>query len=253
LAFEREIVMAEFVVHVGGRSAQGKRPNNEDRYVADPERQVFLVADGMGGQEAGEQASGLAAEIIPRVVSDRLAANENADAVVKRALAEAHQAILSAGQHQAPGRKMGTTAVLAVRQDDRFFVAGLGDSRAYLIRDGKVDQLTLDHTVADALARNGTITLEQARNSPWRNVLYKFLGCAEMTDGADVTPFFPKAGDRLILASDGMTNFVNPEDLLAGAHRYHNPQEWAEVLVEMALERGSKDNVTCVVVSFDLE
>jgi protein phosphatase len=245
--------MAEFVVHVGGQSVQGKRSNNEDRYVADPQRHVFLVADGMGGQDAGEQASGLAAEIIPRVVSDRLAANENADTVVRQALAEAHRAILHAGEQQAQGRKMGTTAVLAVQQDDRIFVAGIGDSRAYLIRDGRVEQLTMDHTVADALARNGTITLDQARNSPWRNVLYKFLGCAEMTDGAEVVPFEPRAGDRLLLATDGLTNYVQHEDLQAGVLRYRHPQEWAEALIEMALERGSNDNVTCVIVAFDPE
>src|SRR5436190_1276831 len=123
--------MAEFVVHVGGRSAQGLRSNNEDRYVADPEHHVFLVADGMGGQ---------------------------------------------------------------------VYVAGLGDSRAYLVRGDRVEQLTMDHTVADALERNGTLTHEQAQNSPWRHVLYKFLGCAEMTEGAEVRPFAPQAGDWLILA-----------------------------------------------------
>src|SRR5438067_5585681 len=78
--------MAEFVVHVGGRSAQGLRSNNEDRYVADPEHHVYLVADGMGGQEFGERASGLAAEIIPRVLHDKLAAQENAGQAVQQAL-----------------------------------------------------------------------------------------------------------------------------------------------------------------------
>jgi protein phosphatase len=78
-------------------------------------------------------------------------------------------------------------------------VAGLGDSRAYLVRGHQVRQLTVDHTVADALARNGTLTPEQARQSPWRHVLYKFLGCAEMNDGPEVQPFDPEAGDRLVL------------------------------------------------------
>jgi protein phosphatase len=245
--------MAEFVVHVGGRTAQGKRDNNEDRFVADPERHVFLVADGMGGQEGGERASGLAAEIIPRVVSDRLAAHDNPDNAVRQALAEAHQAIMDAGQTQAQGRRMGTTAVLAVQLDDQVFVAGIGDSRAYLIRGERVEQLTIDHTVADALARNGTITVDQARQSPWRNVLYRFLGCAEMTEGPDIVPFAPQAGDRLLLATDGLTNHVQPEDLSEGASRYPDPQEWAQVLIDLALERGSRDNVTCVILAFDLE
>jgi protein phosphatase len=245
--------MAEFVIRVGSRSAQGMRSNNEDRYVADPDRHVFLVADGMGGQDCGEQASGLAAEIIPQVVSDRLAAHEDAGRAMQQALEAAHQAIVNAGQGQSAGRRMGTTAVLAVQQQDQCFVAGVGDSRAYLIRGDEIEQLTIDHTVADALARNGTITVEQAQNSPWRNVLYKFLGCAEMTDGAEVRPFSPRSGDRLLLASDGLTNHVSHDDLRAGAREHPDPQEWADDLVQIALSRGSSDNVTVVVVAFEPE
>jgi PPM family protein phosphatase len=244
--------MAEFVIQVGSSSACGHRSNNEDRFVVDPGHQLFLVADGMGGQEFGERASNMAAEIIPRVIHDRLAAQDGADEAVRAALAEANRAIVDASQSQAIGRRMGTTAVLAVQQADQFFVAGLGDSRAYLIRGERVEQLTVDHTVADALERNGTLTSEQARHSPWKNVLYKFLGCAEMTDGPDVRPFTPQAGDRLLLASDGLTNFISSEDL-AGGTGQRSPQEWAEELIQLALDRGSKDNVTCIVVAFDRE
>jgi protein phosphatase len=245
--------MAEFVIRVGCRSAQGLRSNNEDRFVADPDHHLFLVADGMGGQEFGERASGMAAEIIPRIVQDRLAANDDPNHAVKEALAKANQAIIEASQVQAPGRRMGTTAVLAVQQANQVYVAGLGDSRAYLIRCNQVEQLTSDHTVAKALERNGTLTPEQAKQSPWTNILYKFLGCAEMTDDAEVRPFTPDAGDRLILASDGLTNFISEADLIQGAAQFGNVDEWAEVLVRTALERGSKDNVTCVVVAFDRE
>ncbi len=131
---------------------------------------------------------------------------------------------------------MGTTAVVAVRQDDSFYVAGLGDSRAYLVRGDRVDQLTVDHSVAMALQLNGTLTAEQARNSPWQHVLYRFLGCAEMNEGAEVRPFTPQAGDRLILASDGMTNHVQEDDLREGAKRFGDPQEWADALVTLALQ-----------------
>jgi serine/threonine protein phosphatase PrpC len=245
--------MAEFVIRVGCRSAQGLRSNNEDRFVADPDHHLFLVADGMGGQEFGERASGMAAEIIPRIVQDRLAAHDDPDHAVKEALAKANQAIIEASQTQAAGRRMGTTAVIAVKQADQVYVAGLGDSRAYLIRGNQVEQLTIDHTVAKALERNGTLTAEQAKQSPWNNILYKFLGCAEMTDDAEVRPFTPDAGDRLILASDGLTNFISEADLIQGAAQFNNVDAWAEVLVRTALERGSKDNVTCVVVAFDRE
>jgi protein phosphatase len=245
--------MADYFIKVGKQSAQGLRPNNEDRFVADEKQRLFLVADGMGGQESGEKASGLAAEIIPRALQKNLDAKESTPEAVRHALDEANQAIIHAGRNQAAGRRMGTTAVLAVCHDDQYYIASLGDSRAILVRNGKVEQLTVDHTVADALERNGTLTREQARQSPWKNVLYKFLGCAEMNEGPDVRPLEPKAGDRLVLGSDGLTNFVTDEDYIQGAGTYVDPQEWADHLVKIALDRGSKDNVTCVVVAFDQE
>jgi protein phosphatase len=245
--------MAQYVLRVGCHTAQGVRSNNEDRYVVDPVNQVYLVADGMGGQERGEQASGMAAEIIPRVVHDRLAAQDDAREAVQRALTEANQAIVHAGEQQPAGRRMGTTAVLAVHQANQVFVAGLGDSRAYLIRDGRVEQLTVDHSVAQALVASGVLSPEEARHSPWQHVLHKFLGCAEMVDGAEVRPFTPQAGDRLLLASDGLTNHVTERDLQEGPKDFPDPQRWAEHLVRTALERGSNDNVTCVVLAFDPE
>jgi PPM family protein phosphatase len=243
--------MADLVVHVAGRSARGIRPNNEDRYFFDPDNVLYLVADGMGGQERGEQASGLAAEIIPRVVKDRLAAKDRADEAVQRALAEANAAIVEAGRDQPEGRRMGTTAVLAVHQAGQVYVAGLGDSRAYLIRGERVEQLTVDHSVAQALVASGALTPEEARHSPYQHVLHKFLGCAGMNDGAEVRPFPAEPGDRLLLASDGLTNYVTLDDLREGPRRFPQPQDWADYLVQLALDRGTRDNVTCVVVAFE--
>ncbi len=245
--------MAELVLRVGARSARGLRTNNEDRFVIDPSNHVFLVADGMGGQDFGERASGLAAEIIPRVLQNSLASHEEPDKAVLKALDEANQAIIEAGRHQPSRKRMGTTAVLALQQADQVYVAGVGDSRAYLIRANRVEQLTVDHTVAEALKRNGTLTDKQAQESPWKNVLYKFLGCTEYTEATDVRPFTPSDGDVLVLASDGLTGHVEPEDLRDGASRFHDPQKWADHLVDLALRRGSKDNVTCVVVYFHQE
>lgn len=243
--------MSEFVMRVGSYSAQGLRPNNEDNLYVNLDRKIFLVADGMGGQDRGEQASGMAAEIIPRVVYDRLTANEEACEAVKRAMEEANEAIVSAGQNQPPGRRMGTTAVLALQKADQVFVSGLGDSRAYLIRDGSVEQLTVDHSVAQALVASGALTPDEARNSPYQHVLHKFLGCTNMTESAEVKPFTPQVGDRLLLATDGLTNHITDEDLSQGVPSHPNPQDWAEYLVQLALDRGSKDNVTCVIVAFD--
>jgi serine/threonine protein phosphatase PrpC len=245
--------MADYVLRVGSYSAQGTRPKNEDRYVVDTVNRVFLVADGMGGQERGEQASGMAAEIIPRSVQSHLAAKMDATRAVQQALSDANHAIVEAGRTQAPERRMGTTAVMALQQEDRFFVAGLGDSRAYLIRGQKVEQLTVDHSVAQSLVSNGVMSQEEAKHSPWQHVLHKFLGCAEMPEGAEVRPLTPQAGDRLLLASDGLTNHVSERDLIEGPILQPDPQHWAEYLVSLALKRGSRDNVTCVVLAFDPE
>jgi serine/threonine protein phosphatase PrpC len=243
--------MADLVLHFGSRSAQGIRPNNEDALLVDPETHLFVVADGMGGQERGEQASSMAVDIIPRVVRDRLAANEPAEQAVQRALAEANAAIVAAGQEQPEGRRMGTTAVLALRHADQVYVAGLGDSRAYLIRGDRVEQLTVDHSVAQSLVMLGALTAEEARTSPYQHVLHKFLGCAGMPDGAEVRPFVPEPGDRLLLASDGLTNCISEDDLREGRDRFPQPQAWADDLVQLALDRGSKDNVTCIIVAFE--
>jgi protein phosphatase len=141
--------------------------------------------------------------------------------------------------------------VVAFRDHEKMWVAGIGDSPAWLIRGNTVEQLTIDHTVADALARNGTITPDQAKSSPWRNVLYRFLGCAEVIDDTEIRPFMPQEGDRLLLCSDGLSGFITHEDLLRERKQYPDPQAWADHLVELALQRGSKDNVTCVIVAFD--
>jgi len=243
--------MANLVITIGSRSDQGKRSNNEDSFVADAQRQVFLVADGMGGQDGGEVASGMAAQIIPKSIQTHLDVGEGAHDAVRRAFDEAHKAIVKAGRDQSTPRKMGTTAVLAVKNEDQVWVAGIGDSPAYLVRGDQVKQLTIDHTVADALARSGTITWEQAKISPWRNVLYRFLGCADMNDETEVSPFTPQAGDRLVLASDGLAGHVTHDDLREGARRFRDPQAWVDHLVQLALDRGSRDNVTCVVIAFD--
>ena len=142
--------------------------------AADETLLVHVVADGMGGQERGEQASSMAVDIIPKVVRDRLAANEPADQAVQQALAQANAAIIEAGRGQPEGRRMGTTAVLALRHQDQVYVAGLGDSRAYLIRGDRVEQLTMDHSVAAALVACGALTAEEARHSPYQHVLHKF-------------------------------------------------------------------------------
>jgi serine/threonine protein phosphatase PrpC len=244
------IIVTKSAVQVGFGSVQGRRPNNEDRCYTDGEHGIFLVADGMGGQESGERASELATEIIPPILLTQLEAGAKAEDAMVLALEEANQAIIQAGKDQPEGRRMGTTIVLAVYHHETIHVTGLGDSRAYLVRGPRIDLCTSDHTVADALVRSGTITRDQASTSPCRHVLYKYLGCPEMTERPEVRSFVPEPGDRLLLATDGLTNHLDKEDLRTGALTHPDPRAWADHLIDLALARDSQDNITCVVIAF---
>ena len=243
--------MAELVLRIGKRSAQGLRSNNEDRFAVAPEQQLFLVADGMGGQERGEIASGMAADLLPRVIGDHLAAGDAPADTLAQAIREVNDAIVTAGKAQPEGRRMGTTAVVALMCGGQAYVTHVGDSRAYLLRGDRAEQLTVDHSVAQALVSTGALSAEDARHSPYQHILHKFLGCASMTDAADVHSYEPRAGDRLLLATDGLTNYLTDSDLRQAREKFPDPQAWADHLVESALQRGTRDNVTCVVIDFD--
>jgi protein phosphatase len=243
--------MPEFALRVGSRSAQGVRSNNEDNYLVDLRQRLFIVADGMGGQERGEVASSMAVEIIPQAVHARMAVNDSPTDALLRAMHETNDAIVAAGRSQPEGRRMGTTAVVALQHNGKVYITSLGDSRAYLIRNFDVQQLTVDHSVAQALVNTGVLTAEEARFSPYQHVLHKFLGCAELQGEAEVTPFAPQHGDRLLLGSDGLTNHISEEDLRIGPRQFSDPQLWIDHLVQLALERGSRDNVTGIVIAFE--
>jgi protein phosphatase len=243
--------MTHLAVRVGRCTAQGVRSNNEDNLVVDLRQGLFVVADGMGGQDRGEVASSMAVEIIPRVVHARLAAHDSPEEAVLRAMLEANDAIVESGLTQPAGRRMGTTAVVALFHGGQVYISNLGDSRAYLIRGYDVNLLTLDHSVAQALVATGALTQAEARYSPYQHVLHKFLGCADLQSAAEVHPFTPRPGDRLLLATDGMTNHVSEEELRIGPKLHPDPQEWIDHLVQTALDHGSRDNVTGIVVAFE--
>lgn len=242
--------MPDFVLRVGTRTAQGVRSNNEDNLVVDLRLRLFIVADGMGGQERGEVASSMAVESIPRIVRTRLEQNDPPERALLDAMLETNRTIVESGRSQPEGRRMGTTAVVALYQNGVVYITSLGDSRAYLIRGYDVAQLTVDHSVAQALVSTGALTPAEARFSPYQHVLHKFLGCQDLNGATEVRPFTPISGDRLLLATDGMTNHISEEDLRIGPRQFPDPQEWVEHLVQKALDHGSRDNVTGVVVAF---
>jgi protein phosphatase len=219
---------------------------------------LFMVADGMGGQQAGEEASRMAIEIIPKEVAKRLGPDESdlkmTQTAIRDAVAEANQEILGSSGAVTEFSNMGTTVVLALFRNDRAYVAGIGDSRAYRLRAGRLERLTKDHSLADALLEAGTITNEELPNHKFKNVLYLYLGSKDARGGPeDVRVLDVLPGDRFLLASDGLTGVVRDDDLLRILSLYDDPQRAARVLTDQALANDSKDNITCLVIHVSSE
>jgi PPM family protein phosphatase len=214
---------------------------------------LFIVADGMGGQQAGEEASRMAVEIIPRAINRRLASDETdgkaIQTVIREAVAEANQEILGSSGAVTEYSNMGTTVVLALFRGDKVFVAGIGDSRAYRCRGGQMEQLTKDHSLADALVEAGTITREELPTHKFKNILYLYLGSKDARGGPeDVRVLDVQPGDRFLLASDGLTGVVRDDEIARIIESCEAPQQAARVLKDEALAHDSKDNVTCLVI-----
>jgi protein phosphatase len=230
------------------------RENNEDAVDVKqlPNLTVAIVADGMGGQAAGEQASRMATEVIPRELKARLIKPKNSEevqATIRKAVVQANSEIISTGQQDQDSRNMGTTVVLALwLRDENLYIAGIGDSRAYLIRDREIQQLTIDHSLAQALVEAGTISPEEAREHRFKNVLWKYLGSKEVGEGPEVKVLEVQPGDLLLMCTDGLSGVVPDEKLRDTMLEQSDPQQCADLLCQLALDMGSRDNVSCVVI-----
>lgn len=230
------------------------RENNEDSIEVKhfPDLDVCIVADGMGGQAAGEVASKRAVEVIPRELRKGLPSATGTDptkAVIKRSIASANDEIIQMSNLDREMKNMGTTVVSAVwRKGNELYIAGVGDSRAYMIRGKKIEQLTVDHSLAQALVEAKTISVAEAKEHRFRNVLWKYLGTREVGDGPDVKAIVIQPGDRFLLCSDGLTGVVTDEKLLSFMLSQPDVQQCADGLGQLALDSGSKDNISCIVI-----
>ena len=228
--------------------------NGEDLPAVDLDSSsLFIVADGMGGQQAGEQASLMAVQLIPKATARRLHPEviepSRVKDAIRDAVAEVNQEILGSSGAMTEYSNMGTTVVLAQFQDERVFVAGIGDSRAYRFRNGRLEQLTKDHSLADALLDAGTITREELINHKFKNVLYLYLGSKDARGGPeDIRALDVRPRDRFLLASDGLTGVVPDDQIAEILGTVEDPQQAAKILKNLALSNDSKDNVTCLVI-----
>jgi protein phosphatase len=242
-----------------GRSGAGpdgpSMPGEGGEIAATPDDQpaLFLVADGMGGQNAGEEASRLAIAIISEEMARRLAPDQfdakETQVAIRDSVAVANQEILGSSGAVTEFSNMGTTVVLALFRNDTVYVAGIGNSRAYRLRAGRLERLTKDHSLADALLEAGTITPEELPNHKFKNVLYLYLGSKEARGGPeDVRVLDVVPGDRFLLASDGLWGVVGDDELTRILTGHDDPQRAARALTEQALTNDSKDNITSLVI-----
>ena len=216
------------------------RDHNEDSLVVAPP--LFAVADGMGGHAAGEVAS----EIAVNVLAERAPAHPDPEAL-GRAVEEANRAIIVAA-HEGRGREgMGTTMTAAMLEGERLVIAQVGDSRAYLLHQGKLQQLTRDHSLMADMIEAGQLTAEEARTHPQRSVITRALG-SDVHLHPDIYEINVETGDRLLICSDGLSGMVFDDEIENTMRRVQDPQRCASQLVNEAIAAGGHDNVTVIVV-----
>jgi serine/threonine protein phosphatase PrpC len=251
------ILIAAGVTHVGK-----VRTHNEDSFLVEPDEQVFIVADGMGGHAAGEIASRTAVESVERAWSSRVLARrrevyaENGDRdarrglvqAVRKAVTDAHLTIVEQARADESKAGMGTTFTgFVVAGGDAIF-AHAGDSRAYLVRDGIAMQLSEDHTVLARMRASGAADVDSEENhSRWQGVLTNALGIGDATRVATfVVPLY--SGDRFLLCSDGVYEYLEEAEVGSMMVEAPSPARAAQSFVDKALERGGGDNATAVVI-----
>ena len=217
-----------------------------------PERGVFVVADGMGGHAAGEIASEMAVKLIAKDLGSFKGLDvEEAKERMARSIRSANAAIFERTLAEHDKRGMGTTTTaLVLFETNRYLLGQVGDSRAYMLRDGVFHQVTKDHSYVQEQVDAGYLTPEQARTDPYANVITRCVGASGEVE-PDLFSGTVKAGDVWLMASDGLTGMVE-DDVLAGILKSQgSPERWVDRLVAEANRRGGLDNITCIIVSVD--
>lgn len=241
------------LMEIGACSHIGKiREVNEDAfYIEQDHQRLFIVADGMGGHNAGEIASSTAIESIVEYIRNNWDDLDSAGdgkiyEMLKAAILNANHKILERSIHDTKCQGMGTTLTLAFVLS-KIYIGHVGDSRAYIISKEKITQITQDHSLVAELVRNGSITEKEAKSHPQRNIITRALG-TDVNTMIDIysTPF--TQGDIVLLCTDGLTNLVEPIEILECMIHSRNIQQGCEHLVELANERGGNDNITVLAI-----
>jgi protein phosphatase len=235
------------------------RSHNEDSIAADPANGLVVLADGMGGYNAGEVASGMATAVIANDLRTILAKvqpyqidpetrNVVAWRIVHNQVLKANTSIYQAAQSQPQYAGMGTTLVVCLFYDNKVMVAHIGDSRLYLLRGGKFKQVTRDHSLLQEQIDSGLITLEQAKHAQHKNLVTRALGIEPSVD-PEIHEYQVRRGDLFLLCSDGLCDMVEDEDIHSAMQQLGaNLELAAQQLVQMANDNGGKDNVSVILV-----
>ena len=222
------------------------RPSNEDAFGVSAEHGVYVVCDGMGGAAAGEIASSMAVGEVLRLLSGRGKAVPLEEAI-KEAVRAANEAIHSRAEVDFQLNGMGTTLAGLVTEGRRVLVFNVGDSRCYRLREGRLEQISLDHSLVEEQVRMGRITPEEALRSPLRNVITRALGTQPSVE-PDIFELKAEAGDIFLLCSDGLTGEV-PDPQIESLLAADQPlEEKCTNLVAAANRAGGHDNITCLLV-----
>lgn len=238
------------ILHYSLSDVGKKRDHNEDSLLVQPDTGLFAVADGMGGHQAGERASRMALDTLAGELTLPEAGTENSrDDLLARlrvATQAAGAAIFDAAQADTELQGMGTTLTTLWFHGGRVYLAHVGDSRAYLFRDGRAQQLSDDHSWVSEQVRAGMMSEEEARDSKFRHIITRSVGFERdvLVDGAAI-PYEP--GDCFLLCSDGLSNYVEGDELarLLAARFY---KDVPQLLVDLANDRGGDDNITVILV-----
>lgn len=234
------------IAELAYRTDTGRQRNaNEDAYFA--RAPLFAVADGMGGAQAGEVASRLAAESFEPVQRGEESPEAYLRAIARTANARIHRL----AQADSSRSGMGTTLTAALVEDNEVSFAHVGDSRAYLVRGDLIQQISEDHSLVNEQIKAGMITPEEAKHSRYKNIITRSVGFEEEVQ-VDVMGLLSEPGDVFVLCSDGMANMVEDPEILHIVR--HNPlSEVPRTLVDLANERGGDDNITVIAVQIQAE
>jgi len=228
-----------------------QRTNNEDSFGYDAEQHIYVVCDGMGGNAAGEVASGMAVRAaIETFEALGEGSGDTALTIEERLLhsiLRANQAVREASLGNPELYNMGTTLVCACLTGQRLLIGNVGDSRAYLIRKGECAQITLDHSLVDEQVRQGLMTPEMAKVSNLQSVITRAIGATETVE-PDLFAAEMQMEDMVLLASDGLTRYAGPEDIAALATPGAELSAICHQLIALAKGRGGADNITCLLL-----